>query len=81
MKLLTTAGIEIVDTQFCGVSNTGVDICRGEPGSSVIYNQNNIFRLQAITSFGIACGTTYPAIYTRVSKYLEWIEAEMNSLE
>ncbi|XP_070494753.1 uncharacterized protein [Chironomus tepperi] len=81
-RLLTTVGVKIVDSQFCGVSNTGVDICRGEPGSSVIYKQNNVYRLQAITSFGAitSCGTTYPAIYTRVSKFLGWIEDTVNSI-
>ncbi|CAG9800169.1 unnamed protein product [Chironomus riparius] len=80
-KLSNTAGIQIIDSQFCGVSNTGVDVCRGEPGSPLIFKQNNYFHLQAITSFGMACGTTYPTIYTRVSKFLEWIEEEMDSLE
>ena len=80
-KLFNTAQISIADSQFCATSNEGIDVCRGDSGGPLFYKQNDKFYLQAITSFGTACGNSYPAIYTRVTKFLDWIEAEMSTLE
>lgn len=30
-----------------------------------------------ITSFGIACGSEVPGIYTRVAEFLDWIEPKV----
>lgn len=35
---------------------------------------SNIFSVVGITSYGTGCGGTIPAVYTRVSSYLDWIE-------
>jgi secreted trypsin-like serine protease len=36
--------------------------------------------LFGIISYGNGCASTYPGIYTRVDKYLDWIEKEMTAL-
>jgi secreted trypsin-like serine protease len=37
--------------------------------------------LYGIVSTGIGCGSPVPGIYTKVNKYLDWIEKEMNLME
>ena len=34
-----------------------------------------------IISFGIGCGSNYPLVYTKVNKFLDWLETEMLNLE
>ena len=75
-------GIEIVDSQFCAVSETGVDACHGDSGGPLVYEQGSTFYLHGITSFGNGCGSKeFPAIYTKVNRFLDWIESEMSSFE
>lgn len=33
-----------------------------------------LYYIIGVTSFGKGCGTLSPAIYTRVSEYLDWVE-------
>ncbi|KAH8240495.1 hypothetical protein KR038_007988 [Drosophila bunnanda] len=48
-------------------------ICRGDAGAAVIDDSNV---LRGITSFHFGeCGSSFPDITTRVSYYLDWIEA------
>lgn len=79
-KLFSTAQVTIEDSQFCATSDKGIDVCRGDSGGPLFYKQNDIFYLQAITSFGTSCGESFPAIYTRVTKFLDWIEDEMSTM-
>ena len=38
------------------------------------------FVLQGVTSFGIGCADPgFPGVYTRVSKYVNWVESEINA--
>ena len=37
--------------------------------------------LHGIVSYGASCGSAFPGIYTKVNKYLDWIEQEMNLME
>jgi secreted trypsin-like serine protease len=32
-----------------------------------------------ITSFGKVCGSLTPAVYTRVSSFVDWIESTLNT--
>lgn len=38
------------------------------------FNQEDIFTIVGVTSFGASCGSSIPGVYTRVSKYLDWVE-------
>jgi len=37
--------------------------------------------LYGVVSGGIGCGSAVPGIYTKVTKYLDWIEEVMNLME
>ncbi|CAG9800168.1 unnamed protein product [Chironomus riparius] len=76
-----SVGLEIVDSQLCAISDTGVDTCQGDSGGPLFYEHNDVRYLQGITSFGNSCGGTFPAIYTKVNKFLDWIEAVMSDFE
>lgn len=45
----------------------------GGPLQSVTADGLN--RLVGVTSFGRGCGSPVPGVYTRVSRYLDWIES------
>ncbi|XP_041983784.1 serine protease snake-like [Aricia agestis] len=70
----------VIDTQVCaGELRGGKDTCQGDSGSplQVASSENQcIFHVIGITSFGGRCAQPgRPAVYTRVSKYLNWIES------
>ncbi|XP_028171689.1 serine protease snake-like [Ostrinia furnacalis] len=69
-----------VPQQMCaGELRGGKDTCQGDSGSPIqaASKQNPcIFYILGVTSFGKQCGKTgQPAIYTRVSSYVDWIES------
>uniref|UniRef100_A0A1Q3FLB4 Putative trypsin-like serine protease n=1 Tax=Culex tarsalis TaxID=7177 RepID=A0A1Q3FLB4_CULTA len=68
----------IMRSQLCvGSVVGGQDTCQGDSGGPLqITKQENhcVFYVIGITSFGQTCGSTVPAIYTRVAAYLDWIE-------
>ena len=65
--------------QVCaGVSQGRVDTCQGDSGGPLVYQprQSKTWYIVGITSYGIGCARAYyPGIYTRVSAYLDWINA------
>ncbi|XP_072946990.1 venom protease-like [Epargyreus clarus] len=71
----------MADSQLCaGELREKKDTCQGDSGSplQVASNDNQcIFHVIGITSFGLGkgCATGRPAIYTRVSSYIPWIES------
>ncbi|CAG9855502.1 unnamed protein product [Phyllotreta striolata] len=69
----------IISTMLCsGVLTGGHDTCLGDSGGPlVVTKKGNMcqFFVVGITSFGKLCGQrNTPAIYTRVSEYVDWIE-------
>ncbi|XP_017773148.1 PREDICTED: serine protease snake-like [Nicrophorus vespilloides] len=54
------------------------DTCQGDSGAPLqILNPKYIstYDIHGVTSFGKACGFNSPAVYTRVSHYINWIES------
>uniref|UniRef100_A0A182QVG9 Peptidase S1 domain-containing protein n=1 Tax=Anopheles farauti TaxID=69004 RepID=A0A182QVG9_9DIPT len=67
------------NTQLCvGDLAGGKDTCQGDSGGPLqLTREENqcMFYIVGITSFGQVCGSATPAIYTKVSSYLDWIES------
>ncbi|XP_068633276.1 serine protease persephone-like isoform X2 [Battus philenor] len=68
----------ITDGQICAGHATGLkDTCQGDSGGP-LQGQTALdghYRIVGITSFGNGCGSLVPGVYTRVFKYLDWIES------
>ncbi|XP_018576466.1 venom protease [Anoplophora glabripennis] len=65
----------ISDAQFCAKYNTG-DTCSGDSGGPIQVKKDGIYYIVGITSYGIEkCEKrNLPAVFTKVSKYVEWID-------
>ncbi|XP_074048864.1 kallikrein-15-like [Macrotis lagotis] len=67
---------QVTDTMVCaGVEGGGTDSCEGDSGGPLVCNGT----LQGIVSWGdVPCDTTTkPGVYTKVCKYLGWIQHVM----
>uniref|UniRef100_A0A1A9WE67 Peptidase S1 domain-containing protein n=1 Tax=Glossina brevipalpis TaxID=37001 RepID=A0A1A9WE67_9MUSC len=74
----TTYKEMIVETMLCaGYPKGGKDACQGDSGGPLIVRDGTtVFRLAGIVSYGFGCAAPHtPGVYTRVSKYLDWISA------
>ncbi|KAM3955049.1 LOW QUALITY PROTEIN: venom protease [Aphomia sociella] len=68
----------LIPSQMCAGELRGEDTCQGDSGSPLqIASKENqcIFHIIGVTSFGKKCAESgLPAVYTRISSYLDWIE-------
>lgn len=64
------------EVMFCaGWLEGGKDACTGDSGGPLICAENDRPVLRGITSWGLGCAeANAPGVYTRVEKYLDWIE-------
>lgn len=54
----------------------GKDACQGDSGGPLFMEtSHNRFEQIGVTSFGVGCGNQYPAIYTKISTSLAWIQS------
>nr|XP_053605955.1 uncharacterized protein LOC128672684 [Plodia interpunctella] len=66
----------ISDNMLCaGLAKGGKDTCQGDSGGPLCADKGgNRYELLGVVSWGIGCGRPgYPGVYTRVTKYLDWI--------
>ncbi|XP_026279279.1 chymotrypsin-like protease CTRL-1 isoform X2 [Frankliniella occidentalis] len=71
------------DIQLCA-GGTNKDTCQGDSGGPLQVSTRNfsrssdepycMYNVIGVTSFGKACGLSFPGVYTRVSYYVPWIE-------
>lgn len=63
--------------QMCAGDPQGIrDTCQGDSGGPLqSVTAEGVNRLVGVTSFGRGCGSPVPGVYTRVSRYLDWIES------
>ena len=68
----------IAESMLCAGQH-GKDSCQGDSGGPMIcYNSDGSGYLGGIVSWGIGCGGYYhPGVYTEVSYFTEWINANM----
>ncbi|MES9867981.1 MAG: trypsin-like serine protease [Candidatus Thiodiazotropha sp. LLP2] len=77
--------IAITDNMICAGSTDGTtDSCNGDSGGPLMaLGSDKKLSLLGIVSFGSeqGCATaSLPGVYTRVSRYLEWIDANTNGI-
>uniref|UniRef100_A0A8C1G877 Plasminogen n=1 Tax=Cyprinus carpio TaxID=7962 RepID=A0A8C1G877_CYPCA len=69
----------VKEHQMCaGNIEGGTDSCEGDSGGPLVCFSQNTFVLQGVTSWGLGCAKAMkPGVYTRVSKFINWIEQSM----
>lgn len=74
-QLYKRYGTSLVDTQMCVGGMAGKDTCTGDSGGPLMRMVGGVWYQIGVVSFGSSkCGTEdFPAVYTDVSKYAEWI--------
>ncbi|XP_075978217.1 trypsin-7-like [Anticarsia gemmatalis] len=62
--------------QLCAGDPQGIrDTCQGDSGGPLVSTApSGHSRLVGVTSFGRGCGSPVPGVYTRVARYLDWLE-------
>ncbi|XP_037082404.1 chymotrypsinogen B-like [Pollicipes pollicipes] len=72
-------GYVITVNMTCAEGEDGADVCWGDSGGSLTCPPIAApapWTLVGVTSWGVACGyMQYPSVYTRVSRFIPWIEA------
>nr|XP_023421718.1 chymotrypsinogen B-like [Cavia porcellus] len=67
-------GTKITDVMICAGAS-GVSSCNGDSGGPLVCQKNGAWNLVGIVSWGSnTCSTSTPAVYTRVTALLPWIQ-------
>lgn len=79
-------GVKITSSQVCAGGEVGKDSCRGDSGGPLMSMEDVGYGDQrwtavGVVSFGLdSCGQPgWPGVYTRVSDYVPWIVAKLES--
>lgn len=65
----------VSEKMICMSTASGKSTCHGDSGGPLVYREGNTSYLIGATSFGttMGCQVGFPAVFTRISSYLEWI--------
>jgi len=69
-----------LDRQICVGGVEGKDSCQGDSGGPLVYRafSDDPLTQVGIVSFGTGrCGAGYPAVYTKVEAYMDWIASKL----
>merc|ERR1712154_391626 len=65
----------VTDNMICAGGNYGSGACTGDSGSPLVCeNELGEDVVVGLVSFSKKCGTGVPDVYTRISKYIDWIQ-------
>lgn len=77
VEIYSKARIAVTDVMLCAgiIGTAGKGPCDGDSGGPATYNN----QLVGIVSWALGCASaTYPSVYVKVSKYVEWINSNID---
>lgn len=72
-------GISVSNDQICAGSIEGMDTCDGDSGNPLMKISTSGWVAEGIVSYGRSCGSDFPAVYTKVSNYDNWIRRNLRA--
>ncbi|XP_055908440.1 trypsin-1 [Eupeodes corollae] len=69
----------ITSSMLCA-GKSKMDSCQGDSGGPLLLSNGVKYYIVGIVSWGVGCGRDgYPGVYTRVSKFIPWIKANLEN--
>ena len=73
-------GLTITNNMICSNGHQLTDTCYGDSGGPLIYAGEQGESVIGIVSWGIDCASPYPAVFSRLSNYSDWIQTQISGL-
>ncbi|KFB45647.1 hypothetical protein ZHAS_00013641 [Anopheles sinensis] len=77
-------GPVLTSKMFCAGGRPGVSACKGDSGGGMFFSKNDTWYISGIVAFipkryDASCDSTKYTVFTKVSKYHQWILGAMNT--